>query len=102
MSNKKQIKISKEGLVAIYGADYHFFEEKIVPNCRCAKCNTSYTSTIIDYKIFLNDLDDIILEGFCEKCGSRINRYLETDEVIKYQERIRKVKKNLEKVIFEI
>lgn len=102
MSNKKQIKITKEDLAAIYGKDYRFFEEKIIPNCWCVKCNTSYTSTIINYDIFLNDMNDIILKGFCAKCGGRINRYLETCEVLEYQERIKKIKENLEKVGFKI
>jgi|SRR3989344_2771225 len=92
MPNEKQIKITKEDLVAIHGEEYHFFEKKIIPNCFCAKCNTSYISTIINYEVFLNDLNDIILKGFCAKCGSQINRYLETGEVEKYQEAIRKIK----------
>lgn len=92
MSNKKQIKITKEDLVAIYGKDYPMFEEKIIPNCYCHTCQTPYQSTIVQYEIFVNDLNDLILQGLCEKCGSRINRYLETGEVPEYQERIRKIK----------
>jgi hypothetical protein len=92
MSNKKQIKITQEDLAAIYGKDYHVFEEKIIPNCYCHICQTSYRSTIVKYEIFLNDLNDIILEGFCAKCGSRMNRYLETGEVPEYQERIEQIK----------
>jgi len=98
MSNKKQIKITKEDLTAIYGKDYHLFEEKIIPNCYCPTCKTPYQSTIVNYEIFLNDLNDLILQGFCAKCGSRTNRYLETGEVPEYQERIIKVKENLKKV----
>ena len=95
MSNKKQVKITKENLVAIYGKDYPMFEEKIIPNCYCPTCKTPYKSTIVNYETFLNDLNDIILHGFCSKCGSRINRYLETGEVSEYQGRIADVKKKL-------
>ena len=102
MSNKKQIKITKEDLGVIYGRDYHFFEEKIIPNCYCPKCKTPYQSTIVNYEIFLNDLNDILLQGFCDKCGSHMNRYLETGEVPEYQGRIRKIKENLKKVGFKI
>lgn len=93
MSNKKQIKITKENLVAIYGKDYRFFEEKIIPNCYCHKCKTLYRSTIVNYEIFLNDLNDVILIGFCAKCGNSVNRYLETGEVERYQEAIEQIKK---------
>lgn len=102
MSSKKQIKITKEDLMAIYGKDYRLFEEKIIPNCYCHKCQTPYQSTIANYEILLNDLNDIVLEGFCAKCGSRMNRYLETGEVPEYQEGIKKVRENLEEVGFKI
>lgn len=42
------------------------------------------------------------LEGFCAKCGNRMNRYLETGEAPEYQERIKKVRENIEKVGFKI
>ena len=95
MSSKKQIKITKEDLITIHGKDYPLFEEKIIPNCYCGKCKTPYQSIIVNYEIYLNDLNDIILEGFCAKCGNRIGRYLETGEVPEYQERIKKIKKDL-------
>lgn len=97
MSNQDQIKITKEDLIALHGEEYPIFEKKIIPNCFCAKCDTNYASTIIDYEIFLNDLNDVILEGFCAKCGSRVNRYLETGEVEKYQEAIVKIKERYRK-----
>lgn len=102
MSNKSQIKITKEDLISIYGKDYHFFEEKIIPNCYCGKCKTPYQSTIINYEIFLNDLNDIILEGFCAKCGNPVNRYLETGEVEKYQKMIEKIKEKYSRKLKKI
>ena len=91
MSNKSQVKITQADLILIYG-------DRVISNCRCVTCNTSYTSTIVNYDVFLNDLNDTILEGFCAKCGSRINRYLETGEVEKYQKAIHKVRKNSQKL----
>ncbi len=92
MSNKKQIKITKDDLITIYGSDYRLFEKKIISNCYCGKCNSKYQSTIINYEIFLNDLNDIILEGYCARCGSPVNRYLETGDMLKFQKRINKTK----------
>ena len=94
-SNEKKIKITNDDLVAIYGKDYPLFEEKIIPKCYCHTCQTQYQSTIVRYEIFLNDLNDIILKGFCVKCGSRLNRYIETGEVPEYQERIKKINQKL-------
>lgn len=93
MSNKKEIGINEEDLKFIHGNDYELFKQRIIPNCYCAKCNSHYQSTIVNYKIFLNDLNDITLEGFCEKCGNPMNRYVETGEVEKYQERIEEIKR---------
>jgi len=97
MSNKKQVEISKQDLQIIYGDDYSFFQSKILPNCYCGRCNTPYTSTIVDYEIYLNALDDVLLSGLCSKCGGRVNRYLETGEVDEYQQNIKKVRRNLKK-----
>ncbi len=93
MSNKKEIEISEEDLKIIHGNDYELFRQKIIPNCYCVKCNSHYQSTIVNYKIFLNDLNDIILKGFCEICGRPVNRYVETGEVEEYKERINKVRR---------
>lgn len=94
MIKQRKIKITKDSLITILGDDYSSFKQKIIPNCNCFKCNSGYRSTIIDYDIFLNDLNDIILEGFCAKCGGPINRYLETGEVDKYAKRIKTLQKN--------
>jgi len=97
MSDEELIKITKQDLIAIHGNEYHLFEEKIVPNCFCVKCDTSYISTIINYEIFLNDLDDVILKGLCANCGGKMSRYLETGGVEKYQEGIRKIRERYSK-----
>jgi hypothetical protein len=94
MAEKKQLKITEEDLKFIYGDDYGFFQSKILSNCHCANCPESkYDSTIVNYEIFLNDLNDVILRGFCAKCGGKIGRYSETGEVEKYLPRIKKIKK---------
>ena len=98
MRDKIRLEITGEDLKFIYGDDYDIFNQKIIQNCYCANCKTSYQSTIVNYKIFLNDLNDIILEGFCKTCNQPISRYLETGEVEKYQRRIEKVKGKIFKV----
>lgn len=100
MSKTKQAKISEDQLQFIYGDDYNFFINKILSNCYCRQCpNCQYDATITDYKTFLNDLDDIILQGFCAKCSGPVGRYIETSQVINYEPRIKKVRQSLNKSI---
>ncbi|OGI34189.1 MAG: hypothetical protein A2259_02080 [Candidatus Moranbacteria bacterium RIFOXYA2_FULL_43_15] len=72
---KKALKITREQLKHILGAGWDDFEVKILPNCFCAKCGGG--ATIVDWQAELNDLNDAVLRGKCEKCGSPMNRYLE-------------------------
>jgi hypothetical protein len=91
--NKNILKITEKDLEFIYGKDYELFKNKIIPNCYCSKCDSNYCSKIVDYKIFLNDLNDVTLEGSCSDCGSKIARYVETGEVEEYENRIEDIKK---------
>ena len=84
IQNKNNIKITQKDLQEIYGKDWKFFQEKIIPNCYCHTCKGPYNATIIDYEISLNDINDVILKGKCKKCGNPVNRYLETGEVYDY------------------
>lgn len=97
MQTKKEIKLTETDLKTIYGPEYNFFREKILSNCFCFRCkDRGYDTTIVDYEIFLNDINDVILRGFCAACGGSVNRYLETGEVNKYLPRIKKVRQKYE------
>jgi predicted metal-binding protein len=95
MSAKNKVEITESDLKSILGNDFLDFEKKVISNVYCGNCDSPYSSTTINYHIFLNDLNDIILEGFCKKCGHPVSRYVEAGEVTKYQERIAKIKKLL-------
>ena len=93
---KKNIKITEEDLKFIHGKDYVLFQEKILPNCFCGKCcfgSGGQTIKIVNYEIFINDLNDVELQGFCAECGGKVGRYLETEEVKEYAERVKKIRK---------
>jgi len=92
---KKEIKITHDDLKFIYGNEYVLLQEKIIPNCFCTNCPppTKYGATIIDYEIFLNDLNDTILRGFCSVCKNPIGRYVETGEVEEFAKRIKDIRK---------
>lgn len=98
MPNKNKIEITESNLRNIFKADFPDFEKNILENVYCANCSSSYGSVITDFRIFLNDLNDVILEGFCKNCDHPVARYVETGEVEKYLEPIKKIKKILEEL----
>ena len=95
---KKQVKITIDNLKEIYGEEFAEFEEKILPNCYCGKCGDEMT--IVSFEIFLNDLNDVILRGFCTKYGHPVNRYVETGEVPEFEKRIGEIRnKYIRKIV---
>lgn len=92
VKNKKEIELSQEQLKVVIGKDWQRFTEKLLNNCHCPCTGGGYDATIIDYRIFLNDLNDVILRGKCKNCGKELNRYLETGENVNYLDRIKSLK----------
>ena len=86
---KKETPLTLLQLKNIYGNDWDFFVERIIPNCLCYRCNK--VVTIVGFKITVNDLNDVILEGKCAVCGDSVNRYCETGENEEYVKRIKKI-----------
>lgn len=80
IAGKQKLTIELEDFRKIMGDEWEIFQEKIVNNCYCHKYDSSYDSTIVDYEVEINDLDDTILQGKCADCGSPVNRYVETGE----------------------
>jgi len=86
MSNETEL--SREQLVIIIGEDWMKFQN-LLNYCLCPTCKKSVA--IVDYKIFLNKINDIILKGECGECSTTLNRYIETGENSKYVERIKAI-----------
>ncbi len=86
MSNETEL--SREQLVIIIGEDWMKFQN-LLNYCLCPTCKKSVA--IVDYKIFLNKMNDIVLKGKCVECNTSINRYIETGENPKYIERIKAI-----------
>lgn len=66
----------------------------ILESSYCTACKK--VSTITNYKPYLNKLNDIILRGFCIKCGGPVNRYIETGENIQSAEVAKHIKNVLQ------
>ena len=46
----------------------------------CTNCQNGYKGTMQIKKIWLNHLGDVVLDGSCDTCGHRVQRYMETGE----------------------
>jgi len=77
--NLKKIMINIEDVTFIFNNELRDFNF-VTSRCFCANCKTGYNSTITNFKISLNELFDIILQGFCQTCNHPMGRYIETGE----------------------
>ena len=92
MYKRKDFKITQKELEYILGDEWKFFKTKLLNNCLCFKCEEDKgNSTIVNYEIYLNYLNDTIFKGFCKKCNSPIVRSTETGEDVKMRKRINEV-----------
>lgn len=80
MSRKaKIIPVSADDVAFIFNNDMEDFNF-MISHCYCANCSNDYTRIITNYSIGLNDLNDLVLEGFCSDCNYHISRYIETGD----------------------
>ncbi len=89
---QNNIQIPIDDLKFILGKEWEEFENKITTHCYCGRCKSDYVSTITNYTVTFNDLNDIVLKGFCKRCNSPIGRYVETGEVKKYINSIKELR----------
>ena len=88
---KKEFPLTLPQLKTVWAEDWDFLVDKILHNCLCHTCKTQ--TTIVEFKIVVNDLNDIILKGHCATCGDTVNRYTETGENEDYVRRIKEILK---------
>lgn len=87
MKRKPEIEISEEDVEILLDNEYRHFKDITRSQVHCAKCSEGYTVGIVNYRIFLNKLNDIVLRGSCSNCGHPVNRYLEFGEDKEFSER---------------
>ena len=86
MYNAPLIRIDEEDVAFILGKCYRYFSA-ILKGTYCNTCQIRHTCRITDYVIYLDDSNDIIIDGCCENCASSIHRCIETGEKIGLGER---------------
>jgi RNase P subunit RPR2 len=88
---KTEVRISLADVKYIYGTSLGNFK-RTVKSMFCMVCKAPYNSELTNFKILLNDLNDLELEGHCKECGNKIGRYIETGEVEQYVSRIETIR----------
>lgn len=83
-----ETEISRFELMRVFDGDEAWvreLEESIF--CTCS----APVKRLIQYKVFVNDLHDLVLRGLCSACNTIAARYVETGEDPEKVERIRVV-----------
>ena len=88
---KSEVQISLKDVKYIYGTSLYNFK-RTVKSIYCMVCKEPYNSENTNFKILLNDLNDLELEGHCEECGNKVGSYIETGEVEQYVSRIETIR----------
>lgn len=79
MAKIKTNTISMQDVSFIFNGDLRNFK-LVVSNCFCSNCEKDSITSITNYTITLNNLFDIVLNGYCASCNNPITRYIETGD----------------------
>lgn len=84
-------KLNLQQVKYIFGKDWSNIENKILTNCFCDCKKAGETARIIDYDIYLDELNDLTFKGKCVDCGQEIARRIETGENPECLKRIKEI-----------
>jgi hypothetical protein len=82
MSNRTRIKISRDEAIVLLDNDQRLFHD-LTKNVFCSHCQGSIgnkVTEIVNFKIFLENSNDIVLKGQCKACNGPVGRFIETGE----------------------
>lgn len=94
-NEKDEIEINLDDIEFIMQDDFVHFQ-MLSENCFCSQCKDSIT-TIVNFKAYLNNLNDLKLIGQCIRCGNKVCRHIETGEkkvMFEAAEHIRLIRKH--------
>lgn len=82
MSNKSKIDVTltMEELKALCGDQFLKILQVATKNVYCRTCAGGYNQEMTDYEVRVNHLGDLLFDGLCATCGSKVGRYVETGE----------------------
>ena len=76
-NRQNEIEIQMEDVELIMGRNFPLLKS-ILKSVFCERC--SGQTKIEDFRILLDDTNDIIFDGRCTACKSEVSRYVETGE----------------------
>lgn len=94
-SKESEIELNEIELRIILGEEASSILRLFQKNIFCTCDNESVE--LVNYKPYLNDINDVFLKGYCSGCNNPANRYIETGEVKECCEAIDRIKALREK-----
>ncbi len=94
MRKEIEVQITEDDLKFIVEDEFDQIVDLARKNSFCSRCHGKNKVEMIDYKLILNDLNDVIFQGKCKSCNSKIARYVEIGEQMKFQMRTEIIKES--------
>lgn len=88
-NRQNEIEIQLEDVELILSENYPSLDF-FLSNVYCAQCQNS--TDVKDLKMYLDDSNDIILDGLCINCKNPVSRYIETGESVSSAEVARHIR----------
>jgi hypothetical protein len=82
MAYRRRMTITVDEAIILFDGNPNRFY-KLTQNVYCGHCDGYFgknVTEIVNYKIWLEKRNDIILEGHCKKCNGSVARFIETGE----------------------
>jgi hypothetical protein len=76
-NRQNEVEIQMDDVHLILGDQFSSLQT-FLRSAFCVKCEDQ--THIEKFRIFLDDTNDIIFDGYCGKCGTAVSRYIETGE----------------------
>ena len=97
MENRKALPITLEDVEFIVKDQFEMIIDLAKYNSFCIGCIGKNEPEMLDLKVVLNEMDDLIFQGKCRYCNGKMKRYIELGESKEYHMRtqlIRESKQN--------
>ena len=94
MRKEIEVQITEDDLKFIVEDNFDQIVDLARNNSFCSRCRGKNKVQMIDYKLILNDLNDVIFQGKCKSCNGRIARYVEIGEQIRFRMRTEIIKES--------
>ena len=97
MKRPPEIQINQFQLNALLNQEEKSIYELIVrEHVFCNGCEGAADEGVTVKEIYLNDLNDVVIQGTCNECGGKVARIIEYGENKEFYERAMKFRKSIQ------